>query len=513
MKKSNFGSVKRLSVLAVFAVATLLQGNAMAQNIPQKRNKQVADEHLQIGGGKEESKSHTMHPDAQWYPDAGLGLFLHWGISSVRAMNISWPMIPGRPLSEKRIEDPLERERIIREQDYNLNGRKLDITPLEYWSMAKDFNPDDYHPEKWLKKVKDAGFTYVVLTTKHHEGFALWPSKFGNFSTKNYMGGKDLIRPYVEACRKLGLKIGLYYSGPDWYFDQDYVNFLYSGVLKINPEFPMLDPDLKPRTSIHTPEELAKHQAEYAKLVKGQVEELLTNYGKIDLIWFDGKPPIPNGNNAISQERIRELQSGIVINPRMHGKGDFITYERNLPEKRPDQVKWAEFCNPWNGGWPYVKLPYKALGYILGELVNCRAWGINYLLGIGPMANGDLAPDAYENMDALKVWMNVNKEAVYNVKPLGEKEEASVLASSKGNIRYLYLLRQFKGQSRDNDILPAKDETITLKGISSPTKVVYMPTGLELKFNYSKADATLTLNVPASSRSKQVDVVRVTLSK
>ncbi len=107
----------------------------------------VKDQHAQIGAGEEESKEHTLHPDAQWYPDAGFGLFLHWGISSVRAMNISWPMIPGRPLGVTRIEDQQERERIIREMDYNLNGLRPEISPLEYWYMAKDFNPDDYHPE------------------------------------------------------------------------------------------------------------------------------------------------------------------------------------------------------------------------------------------------------------------------------------------------------------------------------------------------------------------------------
>src|SRR4051794_33733948 len=97
-----------------------------------------------------EAAAHTSHPDAQWFGDAGLGLFLHWGISSVKAMNISWPMIPGRPLANRRIDDQAERERIIREGDWNLNGKPNAITPNEYWEMAKDFNPADYQPDKWL---------------------------------------------------------------------------------------------------------------------------------------------------------------------------------------------------------------------------------------------------------------------------------------------------------------------------------------------------------------------------
>lgn len=509
MKKNEI--MKSFSVLIVL-LALMSVDKYVAQNKQQNKDKLVEDQHAQIGGGKEESKEHTMHPDAQWYPDGGLGLFLHWGISSVRAMNISWPMIPGRPLGKKRIEDPQERERIVREMDYYLTGEKPGITPLEYWSMAKDFNPDNFNPEKWLQKVKNAGFTYVILTTKHHEGFALWPSEFGNFNTKNFMGGKDLIRLYVEACRKVGLKVGLYYTGPDWYVDQDHMNFLYHGAIKMNPEFPPLGPDLKPRTKTYTTEEVKQHQTEYAKLVKGQIEELLTNYGKIDLMWFDGKPEIPNGRKVISQERMRELQPGIVINPRLHGKGDFITYERHLPESRPEEIKWAEFCNPWNGAWPYVKRPYKALGYVLSELVRCRAWGINYLLGIGPIANGDLAPQAYENIELLKAWMKVNSEAIYNVQPLENKEEASELASAKGNKRFIYLLREFKeGGAFESDILPARDKTVTLKGISSPNKVVYMPNGRKLKFDYSKSDSTLTIKLPASDRSNTVDIICVTL--
>src|SRR5262245_41706494 len=97
----------------------------------------VKSEHDTIGVGKETAASHTMHPDAQWFPDAGLGLFIHWGISSVKASNISWPMIPGRALSQKRIEDPAERDRIIREGDWNLNGKPNSVTPNEYWSWAK----------------------------------------------------------------------------------------------------------------------------------------------------------------------------------------------------------------------------------------------------------------------------------------------------------------------------------------------------------------------------------------
>src|SRR3954466_6227653 len=278
----------RLLFCFAFAVATC--GPALrAQQSKPKEDATAKAEADTIGNAQmkeSEAGNHTDHPEAQWFGDAGLGLFLHYGISSVKAMNISWPMIPGRALANKRIDDPAERERIVREGDWNLNGKPNAITPNEYWEMAKDFNPTDFNPDKWLKAAKEAGFTYAVLTAKHHEGFALWPSAYGDFNTKNYIGGPDLIKEYVEACRRNGLKVGLYYSPPDWHFDRDYMSFLYGGAKKLNPELPSLDGDLKPRTGKPSGEDVKKHEAAFAELVKGQVEELLTNYGKIDLLWF-----------------------------------------------------------------------------------------------------------------------------------------------------------------------------------------------------------------------------------
>jgi alpha-L-fucosidase len=477
---------------------------------PSRDDRTVKSEHDMIGlGGEKASAEHTTHPDAQWYPDAGLGLFLHWGISSVKAMNISWPMIPGRPLGAKRIEDPAERERIIREGDWNLNGKPNSITPNEYWAMAKDFNPQQYDPDQWCKAAKEAGFTYVVLTARHHEGFALWPSKFGEFNTKNYAGGKDLIKPYVEACRKNGLKVGLYYSPPDWYFDRDYMSFLYHGARKTNPELPNLGPDLKPRTLNHTPEETEAHQKAFAEEVRGQIEELLTNYGKIDLLWFDGKPAIPDGDKVISAERIRELQPGIVINPRLHGRGDYITFERTLKADKPVQG-WAEFCNTWTTAWPYVEQPYRANGYVLSQLATARSLGVNYLLGIGPDKDGQLAPDAYKNMAIVADWMKKNGSAVHAVRPLPEKESANVPATSAGSTRYLFALPQFKDKGAyPKDLLPPTDTMLTLKGIAKPTSVKLLSDGSTPKFTY--ADDTLTVELPASARTDLPDVVQVDL--
>ncbi len=470
----------------------------------------VQAEHSDIGLGEvvNRDSSHTQHPDAQWYPEAGLGLFIHWGICSVRAMNISWPMIPGRALAKTRISDPAERERIIRESDYDLKGKPPPITPNDYWLMARDFNPQKYDPDKWLKAAREAGFVYAVLTTRHHEGFALWPSAYGDFSTKNYMGGRDLVKDYVEACRRNGIKVGLYYSPPNWYFEKDFKNFMYGGGHNNNPEFPPLGPDLKPRTSKPSPETLAAHQAAYEAMVRGQVEELLTRYGKIDLLWFDGRAPTPNGANCITLERIRELQPGIVVNPRMHGHGDFKTYERQLTTDKV-ATGWAEFCNTWTASWSHQEIPFRANGFVLGQFVKSRSLGINYLLGVGPTATGEFCDGIYKNMAVVADWMKHNGASVHGTRPLPSSESASVPATASDSVRYLFAVPQFDGGAYDENLVSPTSQTLTLKGVHKPTAVKLLGDGSALDYAY--ADDTLKVELPAAKRTKLVDVVEISL--
>jgi alpha-L-fucosidase len=378
-----------------------------------------------------------------------------------------------------------------------------DITPREYWKQVDSFDPKKYDPNKWLKAAKAAGFTYAVFTTRHHEGFAMWPSAFGDFDTRKHMGGRDLVKPYVDACRKNGLKVGFYYSPPDWWFDRDYLNFNRKPGDKVQ-----LDIDHKPRTGTKSPEELAKHKAEYVALVRGQIEELLTRYGKIDLLWFDGKVPNAAGDEVISQERIRELQPGIVINPRLHGHGDFKTYERQLKTEEVSNG-WAEYCDTWTNYWPHVDdAPFRAPGFALGRLVRARALHINYLLGVGPTRDGEFVDGIYANMAIVRDWMKKNGRAV-KAKPLPAAEQASVPATAEGKVRYLFALPRFKENGVfEKDLLPAEDATVTLDAVSKPRSVRLLG-GARLEHTF--ADGTVTIKLPAAKRTKLVDVVEVTL--
>ncbi len=445
----------------------------------EKDRKDAANaQHELLGFGKERAPyERTKHPEAQWFHHAGLGLFLHWGISAVHGgIDISWAMMAGTPW------------------DSFVEGKNK-VTPREYFALADDFQPDRYDPDKWIEAAAKAGYQYAVLTTRHHDGYALWPSKFGNFGTKTHMGGRDLVRPYVEACRKYGLKVGLYFSPPDWHLNHEYMSFHYGsqetfGQVK-REEYRTREHYGLDHQPVELKVETEEWRAEYYAYVKGQVEELLTDYGRIDLLWFDGGPP------AITMERIRELQPWIVVNPRMHGYGDFITPECTVLESKPEE-DWWELCEIWNrGSWGYSKPEgYNTTHWMINKLVDTVSWGGNLLLNSAPRPDGAMPDSYYERLAELKVWMDVNKESVIGVGAGDYPHTSDVRYTVRDNIRYMFF--------PDADV---KEAWLALP--SEPVEVIY--TGNGQKLDYSYADGKLSLALPDDIRVGPVDVVKVVL--
>lgn len=342
-------------------------------------NQIVAGQHEIIGNTSSEGMTfaRTTHPGAQWYyQPVQLGLFIHFGISAVHGdVDISWGMM----------DDPVRRAK----------GNGV-VTPREYWAMAEQFNPQSYEPKKWLQAAKDAGFTYAVFTTRHHDGFSMWPSEVSDFSTKNYMNGRDLVKEYVDACREVGLKVGLYFSPPDWKFDQKYRSFMSGSHSASYPDRPNKDIDHQVIDG-DLPEMPVEHFDRYIAYMNAQVRELLTNYGQIDLIWFDGS--VADISKAITIEEIRALQPQIIVNDRLWGWGigDYNSkFECHLPKEDPG-MPW-ETCQIWHvgGGWSYVRNAdkYRKLEITLQQYETCKKWGGNLLLNIAPDKDG-VVPEAY----------------------------------------------------------------------------------------------------------------------
>lgn len=403
------------------------------------KSEAAAAQHDLIGAAAEATVAgHTMHPDAQWFGEAGLGLFLHWGLSSVEGKgDLSWGMIKNTPWDWQYL---------------NVNKMK----PSDYYAQADRFDPEAYDPDLWMAAAAEAGVKYVVLTTKHHEGYALWPSKYGNFSTRTHMHGRDLLRPYVEACRRHGLKVGFYYSPPDWYYCKEYRSWGYHAWDVVKDKIPQQcidmglmfkgpdNLDMNWETCEVKKPDKAFVEAFY-EYTRGQIIELLTGYGKIDVLWFDGTPGYWITNNdgehelPITKEEIRQLQPGIVINPRMHGVGDFVTPECYFPAEKPEG--WWEGCFIWNnGGWGYTaNETYKSTEWMLSLLAKHRAWEGNLLINCAPRPDGRMPENYYRRMEEVARWMKKHKEAVFDVKGCLWPEECTAPATHRGKVWYLFL--------------------------------------------------------------------------
>ena len=394
----------------------------------------------------------SSHPDAQWFPKAGFGLFMHWGIHSVDGIDPSWALIKDCPWHKP-----------------NFPYKAYAEDRSKYYNLATKFNPGQYDPEPWMKAAKDAGFQYAVLTTKHHDGYALWPSKYGDLNTGRYMNGQDLLKPYVEACRKYGLKAGFYFSPRDWHYPGYPQNFDYG------------------KPYIFSPEE-KKHNEEnfknfYAYTI-GQLRELLTQYGKIDLLWFDGMgwDGIPDMKEKQTLAWIRNLQPGIVINPRWSGLGDFKTTE--CEPGKPKEYKfgeWWEACDIWmQGSWGYAPSEeFKSLSWVFERLVNSRQWGGNFLCNVGPRPDGQMPGNYYKYCQSLSEWMKVNRESVIGTDPVPESLESNVPCTAHENIVYAHLLKK-------------QANSIILKNVDKPKAVAWLHDHTPIVFIYDNK----TLSIP-----------------
>jgi alpha-L-fucosidase len=404
----------------------------------------------------------TDHPEAMWFPDATLGLFMHWGIHSVAGLQPSWAMI----------------------KDYPYGGTPEFHPPEKYYALADKFDPQQYDPDEWLKPAKAMGAEYAVLTTKHHDGYTLWPSKYGAMGTHVYLDGRDLLKPYVEACRRRDMKVGFYFSPRDWWY----------------PNFPVAM-DHADRGTIDqvgdTPEEnRLAFEAFYAYTV-AQLEEILTRYGDIDVLWFDGMgwPQIEDPYAIETMDWIRELQPGIVINDRWRAwPGDYETPEMRLPEGKPEG--WWETCTCWNGHWGYnAERPFRPTGWVLEQLASTRKWGGNLLINVGPSPEGPM-PDGYEDACAqVAAWMEHSGESLLRAGESPGEEYASVPITTGNNTWYLH-------------VLPAAETPVQVQlSGRQPETVKLLRTGQDL--HWAVNQNSISIDLPDQARTDTNDVIEI----
>ncbi len=309
-----------------------------------------------------------------WWRDARFGMFIHWGVYAVPAGTYNGKQIPG--LGE-----------------WIMNNGKIPMP--EYREFANQFNPVKYDPDQWVSLAKQAGMKYIVITSKHHDGFALFESKASDWNVVEATPyGKDLLKPLAEACKKYGIKLGFYYSQA-----QDWNNP--GGAAKGGHWDPAQDGSMD----------------DYLRNVAvPQVKEILSNYGPIAVLWWD-TPVDMTKERADMLLPLLKLQPGIIWNNRLGGgyKGDTETPEQTIPATGyPDGRDW-ETCMTINDTWGYKSYDknWKSPETLVRNLIDIASKGGNYLLNVGPTADGEIPPEIVERLKAIGQWMAVNSQAIY----------------------------------------------------------------------------------------------------
>ena len=307
------------------------------------------------------------HPDSTrmaWFDDAKFGIFIHWGIYSVKGIDESWSFF---------------------------NGYTSHDTYLE---QLKGFTASKYNPEAWANLIVESGARYAVLTSKHHDGIALWPVPDKGLNVvDNTPAGRDLVKPFVEAVRKKGLKVGLYYSLPDW----------------SHSDYP-----LQARDSYRYKDDSLRFKR-FLSIQQGQLSDLMNHYSP-DLIWFDGdwEHSAKEWNASGIRNILLDKAPNVIINSRLQGYGDYATPEQGLPVEKPKERYW-ELCLTMNNSWGYQPTDnnYKSADQLIAILADCIGMGGNLLLDIGPKEDGTIVQEQVHILKEMGRWVKKHQKAIF----------------------------------------------------------------------------------------------------
>ncbi len=394
----------------------------------------------------------------QWFKDAKLGIFIHWGIYAVNGIDESWAFFNGY------------------------------ISYDDYMKQLDGFTAKNYDPDRWALLIQESGARYAVLTSKHHDGVALWKTKESDLNVvAKTPAGRDLIDPFCKALRKHGIKVGLYYSLLDW-SHSDYPNFLNDK--KRYDE----DPDRWDR---------------FMKFNFGQIEELSKHF-KPDLFWFDGdwEQSAEKWKAQHLRENLFTWNPNVIINSRLRGYGDYSTPEQGLPVIRPEN-EWWELCMTMNDSWGYQgnDKNYKSANQIIRIFIDCIANGGNLLLDIGPKEDGSIPEEQVDLLRAMGRWTWKHSEAIYETVagiPHGHFYGPTTLSRDSTTL-FLFLHHKPNGP-------------VVLKGLKNAVnriRVVGNGTKLRSKIlgkqYWSEVPGILYIDVPEHVLDEQVTVIAIQL--
>jgi len=387
------------------------------------------------------------------FQDNKYGMFIHWGLSSVLGHG-EWVM----------------NERNIRVKDYQ--------------RLLRAFNPVDFDAAKWVATAKNAGMKYIVFITRHHDGFSNWDTKQSDWKITNTPYGKDVLKLLSEECRKQGIKLGLYYSILDWYRD-DY-------------------PRETGRTGKGTGRTGKSDYASYLNFMKNQLTELLTNYGDIMSIWFDGHWDQTNPEGQADRSSridwkyeeiyglIHKLQPNCMIGNNHHlspipGE-DFQMFERDLPGENKSGLSFQqasnelplESCETINGAWGYniTDTNYKTVSKVIQLLVGAAGRNANLLLNVGPMPNGVIQPEFTDTLAAAGKWIAQHNESIYNTRGGPLKPQPWGVSTQHDKKIYLHLFKSPDSTALVIPNLKGRVKSVRILGKAAKVKFSQKNTGL-----------------------------------
>ena len=394
----------------------------------------------------------------EWFKEAKLGIFIHWGIYAVNGVSESWSFF----------------------NNY--------LPYEEYMKQAEGFTASKYDPKKWVDLIQESGARYAVITTKHHDGVALWNTKAGDLSVvKSTPAKRDVLAPFVEEVRKHDLKLGFYYSLLDW----------------SHPDYPN-----KTRTEVRYKDDPERWNR-FVKFNFAQLSELNKTW-KPDLSWFDGdwEQSAERWNSKGIVDLLRSDNPNVIINSRIQGYGDYATPEQGVPVVRPQDKYW-ELCMTMNDSWGYQHSDsnYKTPQILLRTFVDCLSMGGNLLLDIGPKEDGTIPDEQVAILKEFGRWTKKHKEAVYDTRAgiPAEHFQGYTTLNKAGDILYLYLPYKPNG-------------VVEVKGlVNKVNRVWVVGNGAMLSYkvhnkNYwSDVPGNLYINVPEQVLDSQITVLAVLL--
>jgi len=421
--------------------------------------------------------SASVDDRTEWYRKAKFGMFIHWGPYSLASVEASWPIMRPEP-----------------------DG----ISEAEYRNLYKEFNPTKFDPHAWVDLARLAGQKYMVFTTKHHDGFCMFNSSYTDYKITNTPYGNDIVAQLSAACHQDGMPIGFYYSPPDMH----------------HPDFRDTS---QPASKNWTGQPELSTWPGYLAYMQLQLRELLTRYGPVALIWFDGLNDQEKYDGARVLKMIHEIQPATLTNDRIGVDGDYETPEQFIPTAIPtkgitltgidpsvskklsaatprlEDFRLWETCMTINNTWAYNKNDhdYKSSRTLIRYLVEVASRGGNLLLNVGPQPDGQIHPEFQERLKAIGVWLSLNGDSIYGTTygPVQNVEGLRTTASDKSLFIHVF---------------DWKPPVCTLQGVEARTiSARLLATGQPLKFR--QTENRIDIDIPPTAPDANVSVIALNL--